>query len=178
MSTNRQTIAASPQEVFAVLADAHTYEHWVVGCDDIRAVEGDWPAVGAKFFHTVGVGPIKTKDNTAVVEVETDRELVLEARARPAGVAKVIFVLKSVDGGASTEIEIDEYPIRGVAKVIFRLAPVDGGGTDVSIEEYPIRGIAKVTHNPLQDGLIKLRNVETLRRLEKQVLERKGAPKS
>ena len=146
MSTNRQTIAASPEEVFAVLADAHTYEHWVVGCADIRAVEGDWPAAGSRFFHTVGVGPIKAKDNTLVLDVDAPHKLVLEARARPAGVAKVIF----------------------------RLVPVDGG-TDVSIEEFPIRGVAKVIDNPVQNGLIKLRNVETLRRLEKQVLERKGA---
>jgi uncharacterized protein YndB with AHSA1/START domain len=146
MSTNRQTIDASPEEVFAVLADANSYEHWVVGCDDIRAVEGDWPAVGSRFFHTVGVGPVKTKDNTKVLEVEAPHKLVLEARARPAGVAKVIF----------------------------RLVPVDGG-TDVSIEEYPIKGVAKAIHNPVQDGLIKIRNVETLRRLEKQVQQRKGA---
>ncbi len=149
MSKNHHTIDATPDEVFAVLADARTYEHWVVGCADIRAVDGDWPAVGSKFFHTVGVGPIKTKDNTAVVEVEPGRKLVLEARARPAGVAKVIFTLTPVDGG--TEVEIDEYPVRGVAKTI---------------------------HNPIQDGLIKLRNVETLRRLDKQVTERKGATTS
>ena len=146
MATNRQTIHASPQEVFAVLADANTYQHWVVGCDDIRAVEGDWPAVGSRFFHTVGVGPIKTKDNTKVLEVDAPHKLVLEARARPAGIAKVIF----------------------------RLVPVEGG-TDVSIEEYPVRGVAKVIDNPVQDGLIKLRNVETLRRRETQVMERQGA---
>ena len=147
MSKNRHTIPATPDEVFAVLADARTYEHWVVGCDDIRAVEGDWPAVGSKFFHTVGVGPIKTSDNTKVLEVDAPRRLVLEARARPAGIAKVIFDLREVEGG--TEVEIDEYPIRGAAKVI---------------------------HNPIQDGLIKVRNVETLRRLEKQVAERRGTP--
>jgi hypothetical protein len=107
-------------------------------------VEGDWPAAGSRFFHTVGVGPIKTKDNTKVIEVEPGRRLVLEARARPAGVAKVIFTLHPVDGG-----------------------------TEVEIEEYPVRGVAKAIHNPVQDGLIKLRNVETLRRLEKQVLQRK-----
>jgi hypothetical protein len=48
----------------------------------------------------------------------------------------------------------------------------------VEIEEYPIRGVAKTIHNPLQDGLIKARNVETLRRLDKQVMERKGSPTS
>ena len=149
MSKNRHTIDATPDEVFAVLADARTYVHWVVGCDDIRAVEGDWPAVGSRFFHTVGVGPIKTKDNTKVVEVDAPRRLVLEARARPAGIAAVIFELRPVEGG-----------------------------TEVEIEEYPIRGVAKTIHNPLQDGLIKARNVETLRRLDKQVMERKGSPTS
>ena len=148
MSKNRHTIPATPEDVFAVLADARTYEHWVVGCDDIRAVEGDWPAVGSRFFHTVGVGPIKTSDNTKVLEVDPPRRLVLEARARPAGVAKVIFDLRPVEGGTATEVEIDEYPIKGIAKVI---------------------------DNPIQEGLIKARNVETLRRLEKQVLQRRGS---
>lgn len=148
MSKNNLVIAASPDEVFAVLADARSYQHWVVGCDDIRAVEGDWPEVGSHFFHTVGVGPLKTKDNTKVVEVDPGRRLVLEARARPAGVAQVIFELTPVDGGTRT---------------------------DVMIEEYPIKGVAKTIDNPIQDGLIKVRNVETLRRLERVVLERKPA---
>jgi uncharacterized protein YndB with AHSA1/START domain len=146
MAKNSLTIDAAPTEVWAVLADARTYEHWVVGCDDIRGVEGDWPAVGSRFFHTVGVGPVKTKDNTAVIECEPDHRLVLEARARPAGVAKVVFTLDRVDGAAST-------------------------GTTVTIEEFPVRGVAKVIDNPIQDGLIKVRNVETLRRLAKQVAE-------
>lgn len=148
MSKNNLVIAASPDEVFAVLADARSYQHWVVGCDDIRAVEGAWPEVGSHFFHTVGVGPLKTKDNTKVVEVDPGRRLVLEARARPAGVAQVIFELTPVDGGTRT---------------------------DVMIEEYPIKGVAKTIDNPIQDGLIKVRNVETLRRLERVVLERKPA---
>ena len=147
MATNSHTIPATPDEVFAVLADARTYQHWVVGCDDIRAVEGEWPAAGSRFFHTVGVGPIKTSDNTKVLEVDAPHRLVLEARARPAGVAKVIFTLRPVDGG-----------------------------TEVGIDEYPIKGVAKAIHNPVQDGLIKVRNVETLRRLEKQVMQRRGTP--
>lgn len=147
MATNSHTIPATPEEVFAVLADARTYQHWVVGCDDIRGVEGEWPTVGSRFFHTVGIGPIKTSDNTVVLEVDPPLMLKLEARARPAGVAHVIFTLQQVEGG--TEIEIDEYPVKGAAKVI---------------------------DNPVQDGLIKIRNVETLRRLEKQVLERRGTP--
>lgn len=147
MATNWHTIAATPEEVFAVLADARTYVHWIVGCDDIRSVEGDWPAAGSRFFHTVGFGPVKTRDNTKVLEVDPPHKLVLEARARPAGIVKVIFTLRPV-----------------------------AGGTEVEIDEYPVRGVAKVTHNPVQDGLIRVRNIESLRRLEKQVVQRRGTP--
>lgn len=147
MAKNSTIIPATPDEVFAVLADARTYEHWVVGCDAIRAVEGEWPAPGSRFFHTVGVGPLKTSDNTMVLEVDAPRMLKMEARARPAGVAHVIFTLRAVDDG--TEVQIDEYPVKGAAKLI---------------------------DNPVQDGLIKMRNIETLRRLQKQVLERRGTP--
>jgi uncharacterized protein YndB with AHSA1/START domain len=145
MSKNSLTIDAPPADVWAVLADARAYEHWVVGCDDIRGVEGDWPAVGSRFFHTVGVGPLKTKDNTEVVECEPERRLVLQAHARPAGVAEVIFTLDALD---------------------------DGSRTDVTIEEFPTEGVAKAIDNPIQDGAIKVRNVETLRRLAKQVADR------
>ena len=145
MSKNSLTIDAPPADVWAVLADARTYQHWVVGCDDIRAVEGDWPAVGSRFFHTVGVGPLKTQDDTEVLECEPERRLVLEAHARPAGVAKVTFVLEPLD---------------------------DGSRTEVTIEEHPTEGVAKATDNPIQDGAMKVRNIETLRRLAKQVAER------
>ena len=142
MSRNTMRMEATPDEVFAVLADARSYEHWVVGCDDIRAVEGDWPAVGSRFFHTVGVGPVKVKDNTKVIAVDPGRRLILEARARPAGVAKVDFILTPVDGGRATEVTISERPLRGPAKTF---------------------------DNPLLHQLIYLRNAETLRRLRKQV---------
>lgn len=145
MSVTSMPIAGTPAEVFAVLADPYTYEHWVVGCDDIRAVEGEWPAVGSHFDHTVGTGPIKVKDNTKVLEVEADRRLVIEARARPAGVAKVVFTLEP-----------------------------EGDGTKVTIEERPVRGLARRIHNPGQDFLIHLRNAESLRRLDQLVRERRS----
>jgi uncharacterized protein YndB with AHSA1/START domain len=136
-------IDAPPADVFAVLADPYTYADWVVGCDRIRGVEGDWPEVGAKFHHTVGVGPLKVSDNTKVLEVEHGRRLVLEARARPAGVVEVTFVLTAV-----------------------------GDGTDVLMEEHPVRGFAHLIHNPLQDGLIFARNHKTLQRLSDVVRKR------
>ncbi|MBW3558065.1 MAG: SRPBCC family protein, partial [Actinobacteria bacterium] len=146
MAVTSMPVAGTPEEVFALLADPYTYEDWVVGCDDIRAVEGEWPEPGSLFHHTVGVGLVKVKDNTKVVEVEPDRRLVLEARARPAGIVKVIFTLEP-----------------------------EGDGTKVTIEEYPVRGVARTIHNPGQDFLIRLRNAETLRRLDQQVRERREA---
>ena len=146
MSANETTIDATPQQVFEVLLDARSYEHWVVGCDDIRAVDGDWPQPGSTFHHTVGVGPFKVKDTTKVVELDAPKRLVLEARARPAGVARVVFTV----------------------------AP-DGGGSTVCMEEHPMRGLAKTIDNPVLDGLIKARNAETLRRLSRQVEERAGS---
>lgn len=146
MSTNRMRIDAPAESVFAVLADPHTYRDWVAGCDNIRAAEGDWPAVDSKFHHTVGIGPLKVRDNTKVLSVVPGRRLVLEARARPAGVVEVIFELEP-----------------------------HGEATEVTIIEYPVRGFANAVHNPLLNGLIFLRNAETLRRLNKVVQQRQAA---
>ena len=146
MATNETTIAATPEQVFDILLDAGTYERWVMGCDDIRAVDPDWPQPGSKFHHTVGFGPLKVQDTTKVIELDAPHRLVLEARARPAGVAKVSFTVTPCDEGSKVEIE-----------------------------EYPTRGVAKTIDNPVLDGMIKARNVETLRRLEREVEKRIAA---
>ena len=135
-------VAAAPDRVFAVLSDPLTYDHWVVGCKEIRGVEGAWPAPGATFHHSVGLGPITVRDSTSVVESLPARRLVLHARARPTGVARV---------------ELD--------------LAARGGGTEVVITEVPIEGPPAWLHNPLQDRLIDRRNRESLRRL-KQLAER------
>src|SRR5215207_5710419 len=142
MAKTTSQVAASPDRVFAVLADGWTYEHWVVGCKRIRDVDASWPAPGATFHHSVGLGPITVRDTTTVIESEGGRRIVLRARARPAGVARV---------------EID-------------LAERDGG-TEVTVRERPVSGPPALVHNPLQDWLIDRRNREGLRRL-KQLAER------
>lgn len=145
MARNEQVIEASPSDVFAVLADGHSYEHWVVGCKRIRAVDASWPQAGASFHHSVGVGPLLIKDTTSVVSREGQRILRLKARAWPAGAAHVDFELTA-----------------------------EGSGTRVVMIENPMDGPAKVLDNPLQQALIKLRNVETLRRLGKLAVKRVG----
>jgi uncharacterized protein YndB with AHSA1/START domain len=135
-------VSAPPEAVFAVLSDPYTYEHWVVGCKQIRGVEGAWPEQGSTFHHAVGIGPITVKDATTVVDVDAPYRLVLRARARPTGVARV-------------QIAVD----------------AQGDGSEVTIAEVPIEGPPAVLHNPVQDWLIDRRNREALRRL-KQLAER------
>lgn len=142
MARTTTQIAASPARVFTVLADPWSYPRWVVGCKQIRGVEGDWPAPGSTFHHAVGMGPLTVHDSTTVTEARPGARLVLRARARPTGVARV---------------EVD-------------LAPRDGG-TQVTITEVPVEGPPALLHNPVQDWLIDRRNREGLRRL-KQLAER------
>lgn len=144
MAENTTTIDATPEQVFDVLLDAWTYKDWVVGADDIRDVDPDWPAVGSRFHHTVGVGPAKTDDNTKVVALDPPRRLVLEARARPAGVAHVEFLVEANDEGGST----------------------------ITIEEHPIDGPTTALPDAITDVGLKLRNAETLRRLRHLVEDR------
>jgi uncharacterized protein YndB with AHSA1/START domain len=82
------TVDAPPERVFAVLADPKTYADWVVGSDTIRDADPTWPAPGSRFYHRVGVGPIKVKDHTEVREADRPRKLALHARARPLGTAR------------------------------------------------------------------------------------------
>jgi uncharacterized protein YndB with AHSA1/START domain len=129
--------SASPDAVFAVLADGHRYADWVVGAKKIRTVDPAWPAPGSMFRHKVGVGPIEIKDSSTVEAVEPGRSITLRVRARPVGIARV-------------HIELE---------------PAPDGGTEIHMEETPVDGAAKVLDNPVQRVLLKGRNVEALRRL-------------
>ena len=131
-------VAAPPERVWAVLADPPAYERWVVGCREVRRWDPQWPGPGSAFHHTVMLGPVPIKDTTSVLEVEEARKLVLRARARPAGVARVCVALTP-----------------------------DDGGTRVELAEWPVEGPPATLHNPLQDWLINRRNDESLRRLRR-----------
>jgi carbon monoxide dehydrogenase subunit G len=143
MARNTIHVDAPKEAVFAVLADAHAYERFVVGCKKIRAVDEGWPAPETAFHHRVGVGPVTTADYTQVIVVDPPDRLVLRARARPFGTAKVTFQLQS-----------------------------EGEGTHVVIAEEPMGDWIKRIWNPVLDGLTHLRNTETLRRLKNVAEER------
>ena len=47
MSENTRVVAATPDQVWRVLADGWLYPLWVVGATRMRDVDEHWPAVGA-----------------------------------------------------------------------------------------------------------------------------------
>jgi uncharacterized protein YndB with AHSA1/START domain len=143
MAQNTTEVDAPCDAVFAVLTDARSYEQWVVGCKEIRAVDDRWPSPGSAFHHRVGLGPLNVADRTEVITIEPPRLLVLRARARPIGQARVTFELT----GAA-------------------------GGCQIVMTEEPLDARTKRYWNPVLDKLTSLRNVETLRRLKNLAEER------
>jgi uncharacterized protein YndB with AHSA1/START domain len=109
--------------VFAALTTPETYPLWLVGCQDIRAVDDGWPMPGTAFHHRVGlVGPLTVADNTKVLEVSNPDRLVLEVRARPFGRGKVTFTMVEEDGG--TRLTLEEVPIGALAPTQPLLDPI------------------------------------------------------
>ena len=136
MAVTRRHMGVPAARVWDVLADATTYADWVVGAERVRGVEGDWPAVGARLHHRVGVWPIHIRDNTEVVECDAPARLVLEGRVRPLGRARIALHVAA-----------------------------DGAGCNVEMVEHPSSPLLSLA-TPLVSPLMGLRNVESLRRLE------------
>jgi uncharacterized protein YndB with AHSA1/START domain len=134
------------EDVWATLADGESFHDWVVGCKEVRKVEGDRPSPGSSIHHSIGVGKVTLDDTTSVVEMEENRRLVLRARIRPAGVAGVIMTL----------------------------SPAGPSATTVVMEEDVAEGPASHVPDAITDPLLHARNVETLRRL-KNLAERRSS---
>ena len=94
-ATVRRRMPVAPEDVWSVLADGWSFGTWVVGACRIRSVDSDWPAAGTGIEHSVGAWPALLDDHTVVEESDPPRGLVLHARARPLGEAKV----PPADGG-------------------------------------------------------------------------------
>ncbi len=138
MATTESEFRVLPERVFQVLSDPEAYADWVVGSDTIRDADPHWPAAGSRFYHRVGVGPFKVNDHTEVLEVDPPHRLVLRARARPLGTA----IVKLLVGPA-------------------------GSGSRVTMVEVAGDPLSKLAINPLTDWLVHLRNVKSLRRLQR-----------
>lgn len=109
--TARRDISATRQQVWDVIADGWTYSQWVVGNTRMRAVEPGWPAPGARIHHTIGVWPVVIDDETTVESCTPLEELVLHAKTRPFGGARIILRLSDTANGC--RIEMAEVPVGG-----------------------------------------------------------------
>jgi uncharacterized protein YndB with AHSA1/START domain len=136
MTINTRVLATTPDRVWDVLTDGWLYPLWVVGATRMRAVDATWPEVGSKIHHSVGVWPAVLNDDTEVLECDPGRFLRLRARGWPLGEAEVAIRLTA-----------------------------QGAGTLVAIDEEAVSGPGSYLPEPLKAVSIKIRNVESLRRL-------------
>jgi len=113
MARNEIVVTTTTDHAFSVLLDPYAYPHWVVGTKRIRAVDENWPDPGARFHHSVGIGPLATKDTTSVVSWQRPHTLRLEVRFRPLGTAQVAFRLSEAPDPSHTKIVLHEEPSTG-----------------------------------------------------------------
>ncbi|GAA1441084.1 SRPBCC family protein [Leifsonia poae] len=145
MSVNVKRFACTPDEVFAVLADPWVYPTWVVGASRLRAADPAYPEPGTKLHHSIGVWPLVLNDETEVLEWDPPRRMVLTAKTRPPGEERVIIEAKP-----------------------------RGDGCVVRMEEFPSAGPVRLIPTWLADLALRIRNAETLRRLEYVAIGRAG----
>jgi uncharacterized protein YndB with AHSA1/START domain len=143
MVHSERLLHAPPERVFGVLADAGAYGAWVVGTEAIRDADDTWPAVGSRFHHRIGIGPLKLDDHTEAVALEPGRRIELHAKVRPWGTAWVGITLEPRADGTATLVRMDEDAADPVARVLL--------------------------FNPVGALLVKARNDVSLRRLEQVV---------
>ena len=146
MAENVRRIPVPRDAVWQVLRDGTTYSRWVVGTSEIRGVDDTWPQPGARLRYRIGRGPIRHDGHTEVLSLDEGRRLELEAHAWPLGTARI-------------EIRLEEA----------------AGACLVTMVEHPARGGAGLLHNPVGDALLKLRNVEALRRLDRMARAQQSA---
>jgi hypothetical protein len=111
MAVRNALVRADPSAVWAVLADGHSYDQWVVGTQAVRSVDPGWPQEGTSLHYTVGLGRFRLKDRTTVRLVEPGKCLELEALVRPVGSVRIsIQILR---WGEDSVVVVDEHPLRG-----------------------------------------------------------------
>jgi len=111
-------IDVPPDRVWDVLSDPSCYPRWVVGAKEFRGADPEFPDIGTKFHHRVGVGPLTISDHTEVADVNPPWRIELIARTRPLGSARIVIQTEPV--GSGTRLTMIEDP----ADPITRLMPI------------------------------------------------------
>jgi uncharacterized protein YndB with AHSA1/START domain len=110
-------VRTDAESVWEVLADGWAYPLWVVGATHMRDVDDDWPAVGSRLHHSVGIWPFQLSDETEVVDADPGRRLVLRARAWLAGGAHVQVTIEP-RGPAACHVRLREVAAEGVGRFV------------------------------------------------------------
>ena len=131
MADNEIEVAAPPERVWAVLAEPHVYDDWVMGAKDVRDADAAWPAVGAKLHHSTGVGPLTVDDETVVERSERPTLLVLLAKVGPIGSFRVSLELRATPAG--TTVLMHEEPVEGIATHVPGTEPAIAARNAVSL---------------------------------------------
>ncbi|GAA0612617.1 SRPBCC family protein [Kribbella sandramycini] len=139
-------MAASVDDVFAVLTDGWRYAAWVVGASRVRDVDAPWPNPGGRIHHSVGAWPFLIDDHTEVLAHDPGRRLRLKVRAWPVGEGEVEFI-------------VSEAP----------------EGCHVLMTEKSTKGPAALLPDALADFPLHARNAETLHRLKLLAEQRNDA---
>jgi uncharacterized protein YndB with AHSA1/START domain len=131
------------EQVWDVLSDGYAFKDWVMGTQDVRDVDANWPEVGSAIQYSFGWGPLTLKGRTVVRQVEPGHRLGLEADAGLLGTARIV-------------IELDDW----------------GGDTVVVLDEHPLRGPSYLLHNTVTDAVLLLRGRPMVQKLAKLVERR------
>jgi hypothetical protein len=132
----RRTTTATPDEVFAVLANGWLYPVWVVGASRMRGVDRAWPRKGSRLHHSFGIWPALINDDTEVLVYEPAVRMSVQAKGWPAGEATV-------------DLRVDAW----------------GAGSLMTLTEDVTRGPGRMVPFPIRQAAITWRNRESLRRL-------------
>jgi hypothetical protein len=88
----------------------------VVGAKEFRDADPEFPAIGSKFHHRVGIGPLTLADHTEVIDVNPPWRIELKAKARPLGAANV--VLQAEPSGSGTRLTMIEDPADPITRMM------------------------------------------------------------
>ncbi|MCZ4607580.1 SRPBCC family protein [Streptomyces sp. Lzd4kr] len=111
MAIRHRLVHASPDAVWAVLADGSRYADWVVGTSRSRPVRGQWPHLDAAIGYEVRLGPVQLINETVVRYCEEGVRLELEAHAGVLGTARIAIELRP--WGELCLVIVDEHPLQG-----------------------------------------------------------------
>jgi uncharacterized protein YndB with AHSA1/START domain len=139
MARNEISIDAPPERIFEVLSEPASFAEWVPGTREIADFDDAWPAEGTSFQYVAGLPGLGIRDRTFV------------RRSR----SPVLLDLRIHGPFASTRATIE--------------LQAEGEGTRVRMLEEPAHLLLRLAIGPLGHALIKVRNVEALRRLKRLV---------